>query len=110
MSLIDSKTKRAKLAARREPYWARLVSGGYLGFRKLSDGEGTWVARWRDDEGKQHYRALGHFDDFDGAAKVAANWIKENEQGTSPSVTTVEAACRAYVEWLREDEQRLATA
>lgn len=109
MNQIDSKTKRAKLLPRREPYWNRLVVGGFVGFRKLSDGEGTWIARWRDDDGKQHYRALGHFDDYDDAAKTASAWIKANTQGTSPSVTTVEAACKAYVESLRV-EQRLTTA
>lgn len=109
MNLIDSKTKRAKLTPKREPYWSRLVAGGYVGFRRLAEGDGTWIARWRDDEGKQHYRALGHFDDYDEAAKAARAWIKANERGTSPSVTTVEAACKAYVESLKVD-QRLATA
>jgi len=109
MNQVDSKTKRAKLAPRPEPYWSRLVAGGHVGFRRLAEGDGTWIARWRDDEGKQHYRALGHFDDYDEAAKAARAWIKANERGTSPSVTTVEAACKAYVESLKVD-QRLATA
>lgn len=56
MSPVDSKTKRTKLAPRHEPCWSRLVSGGYVGFRKFAEGDGTWVARWRDDQGKQHYR------------------------------------------------------
>lgn len=109
MNPIDSKTKRTKLAPRREPYWSRLVAGGYVGFRRLAEGEGTWIARWRDEEGKQHYRALGHFDDYDEAAKAANTWIKANTQGTSPRATTVEGACKAYIESLRL-EQRLATA
>jgi integrase len=109
MNQVDSKTKRAKLAPRPEPYWSRLVAGGHVGFRRLAEGDGTWIARWRDDEGKQHYRALGHFDDYDEAAKAARAWIKANERGTSPSVTTVQAACKAYVESLKVD-QRLATA
>lgn len=105
MNPIDSKSKRAKLAPRREPYWSRLVAGGFVGFRKIADGEGTWIARWRDEEGKQHYRALGHFEDYDDAAKGAGDWIKANTQGTRPGVTTVEAACTAYVESLRENQK-----
>ncbi len=50
---IDSKTKRDKLAPRREPYWAPLQKGAAVGFRKLENGTGTWIARWRDEEGKQ---------------------------------------------------------
>ena len=56
---LDSKTKRDKLAPRREPYWSPLQKGAAVGFRKLETGDGTWIARWRDDEGKQKYRALG---------------------------------------------------
>jgi hypothetical protein len=54
---IDTPTQRLRLKARREPYWVKLQARGYLGFRRTADG-GTWVARWRDDQGKQHYRAL----------------------------------------------------
>jgi len=64
MNAIVSRTDRGKLQSRREPYWARLLAGGYIGFRKLDSGEGTWISRWRGEDGKQHYRALGHFDDL----------------------------------------------
>lgn len=108
-SNIDSKTKRDKLPPRREPYWARLEKGGALGFRKLSVGDGTWVARWTDDERKKHYRALGHFDSFDAAAKAARQWLASCTSGASPKVVTVEGVCRSYVEALRL-EQRIDTA
>ncbi|MGQ0654056.1 MAG: hypothetical protein ACT4P4_17625 [Betaproteobacteria bacterium] len=57
MVRIDTPTQRLRLKIRREPYWVKLQARGYLGCRRTSDG-GTWVARWRDDLGKQHYRAL----------------------------------------------------
>lgn len=98
---IRSKTQRVALPARHEPYWSRLAQGTYVGFRKLATGEGTWIARWRDEDGKQHYRRLGHFETFDAAAKAAVRWAEQNEQGASPTVTTVEAACVAYVAALR---------
>lgn len=106
---IDSKTKRDKLAPRREPYWSPLQKGAAVGFRKLDNGNGTWVARWRDDEGKQKYRALGEFDKFDEAAKAARAWVESCETGAKPGVTTVKEACEDYVKALRA-EGRHSTA
>ncbi|MDD2744572.1 MAG: tyrosine-type recombinase/integrase [Rhodocyclaceae bacterium] len=95
---IDSKTKRDKLTPRRDPYWEPLKKGAAVGYRRLDgDGEGTWVARWRDDDGKQKYRALGNFKDFDVAAKAARAWVESCEQGASPKVTTVKQVCEAYI-------------
>lgn len=106
---IDSPNKRSKLQPRREPYWERLSKGSAVGFRKLESGEGTWIARWRDDEGKQKYRALGNFAEFDDAAKAARAWVTSCEQGATPKVTTVKEACEAYVTAL-EGEGRKDTA
>ncbi|MDR7040481.1 integrase [Methylobacterium sp. BE186] len=58
---IDSRSARAKLAERREPYWTVISAGCAIGYRKGAKG-GTWVARMRD-EAKQHYEALGAADD-----------------------------------------------
>jgi hypothetical protein len=73
---IGSRGKREALEARREPYWARVREGCYVGYRKIEEGAGTWVARYRDDAGKQKYRALGTFVDgktnaYDQAVKAA---------------------------------------
>lgn len=106
---IDSKTKRDKLAARREPYWERLSKGSAIGYRKLENGDGRWIARWRDEDGKQRYRALGNYEDFDDASKAARAWVISCEQGASPKVTTVKEACEAYVKAL-EAEGRKDTA
>ncbi|MEJ0096512.1 MAG: hypothetical protein WDN46_24805 [Methylocella sp.] len=59
---IDSRSARLKLADRREPYWTSISAGCALGYRRGAKG-GTWIARLRDDEGKQHYEALGAADD-----------------------------------------------
>jgi hypothetical protein len=108
-NFIDSKNKREKLVPRREPYWEPLKKGAAIGFRKLEQGDGTWVARWRDDDGKQKYRALGNFDKFDDAASVAREWIISCEQGASPQVTTVKEACETYIDALKA-EGRKSTA
>jgi integrase len=59
---IDSRTARAKLQSRREPYWTVLSQGCALGYRKGAKG-GTWIARFRGDDGRQHYTQLGAADD-----------------------------------------------
>jgi len=102
-NLIDSKTKRDKLTPRREPYWSPLQKGAAVGFRKLENGTGTWIARWRDDEGKQKYRALGEFEKFDDAAKAARTWVDSCEQGAKTGVTTVKEVCEDYVKDLKAE-------
>jgi integrase len=62
-SRVDSRTARAKLPRRREPYWTSISAGCAIGYRRGAKG-GTWIARLRDDEGKQHYEALGAADDI----------------------------------------------
>jgi integrase len=98
---IVSKTDRLKLKPRREPYWARLNTGCYLGYRKLKNGEGTWVARWRDEEGKQRYRALNYYESYDAAAKEADKWFNNNKSGIVPDKLRVSEICEQYVEHLR---------
>jgi integrase len=120
---IDQKGARDKLAIRREPYWTKLAGGRYLGFRK-TDKEpetcGTWIARVRDDTGKQHYHSLGQLTaafDYDEAKRAAEAWF---ERRTLPGVDdthaedfgpleTVADACRFYVAKLKS-AGRAATA
>ena len=42
---IDTRSGRLKLLSRREPYWHKLAMSEYLGYRKLKDGSGRWIAR-----------------------------------------------------------------
>ena len=60
MSNITKVSDRAKLKARREPYWAKISKGCFVGFRKMTAGaSGTWVARNLDEaSGKQQFKAL----------------------------------------------------
>lgn len=57
-----SRSARAKLPERREPYWTVISAGSAIGYRKGAKG-GTWIGRLRDDAGKQHYESLGAADD-----------------------------------------------
>lgn len=98
---IKTVSDRKKLAARREPYWDRIEAGCYLGYRKLNDGTGTWVARWRSEEGTQKYHALGSIPAYDDAARAARDWF-EQCAGGSVEVIDVAEACRRYVEDRRQ--------
>ena len=86
-SKIDTRSARAKLAARREPYWVVISKGCAVGYRKGAKG-GTWIARFRDTPGKQHYEALGATDDardpdgrsvysFAQAQERARDWFRQ---------------------------------
>lgn len=61
---------------------------------------GTWIARMRDDAGKQHYQALGGFEDlpqskrFDAARAAAAAWFIGQGDATG---ATVADACNRYL-------------
>src|SRR5215469_3709245 len=59
---IDTRSARARLAGRREPYWTVLSAGCALGYRGGAKG-GTWIARFRGEGGRQHYSPLGAADD-----------------------------------------------
>jgi integrase len=60
---LDTRSARARCEVRREPYWAKLSAGSFVGYRRNSGGVGSWIARFRDDAGRQHYEALGAADD-----------------------------------------------
>lgn len=103
---IDLARTRNRLTIRREPYWgAPIARGLFIGFRKLVDG-GTWIARLRDDDGRQHYNSIGHADSvpYDDAVKAAHTWAKQVDAGVDTSeVQTVKEACEAYVKDRRRE-------
>src|SRR4051794_37360314 len=59
---IDTRSARTRLAVRREPYWTVISEGCALGYRRGAKG-GTWIAKFRDMDGKRHLEALGAADD-----------------------------------------------
>ena len=62
-SILESKSNRLKLQIRREPHWQRISKGCHIGYRRLADGNGTWIARHRPESGARTYCALGSADD-----------------------------------------------
>ena len=93
---IDTKTNRESLAIRREPYFVKLQRGAYLGFRRTVSG-GTWVARWRTEDGKHTYNALKlpmttPAEAYDEAQKLARAWFVEKDAGVTGRWTVEDAA------------------
>lgn len=94
----------AALAVRREPYWGPpLEPGRYLGYRKLQHG-GTWIARMRDEDGKQRYKSLG-VATYQEAVKAARAWFDALDAGVSDKPPTVKEACEEYVTELEGDDR-----
>jgi len=89
---IDTRSARVKLAERREPYWTVISAGSALGYRRGAKG-GTWIAKFRDADGKRHLESLGAADDardadglsvfsFSQAQERARAWFQRNGTGT----------------------------
>lgn len=109
MERIDTVSGRAKLAPRREPYWEKLAAGQHVGFRKLADGSGGWIARHYDAGSKARtYQALGDLgsvagtDQWAEACKLARAWFQHVEAGGTGRDFTVSEAGGRYVEALRK--------
>lgn len=106
---IHKSRVRSALKPRREPYWAApIAQGRFLGFRKIDEQRGSWVARLRDDAGAQHYRALGALSPtlgFDEAKAAALTVFDAHDAGVKASTrATVETACKEYVEDRRREK------
>lgn len=107
MATISTVKGRDALKARRDPYFTKLGSGHYLGFRKITPTSvGTWVARYREEgTAKQSTRSLGEFgklppnERFDAAKQAAEEWFGQLDLGVTAAavVLTVKEACESYV-------------
>jgi integrase len=119
---LDSRDGRLKLEVRREPHWVKLAAGWHLGYRKIANGRGTWVARYRPrDYGKRLHKALGQADDtfdadgvkflsFADAQKAAEKFFRQSERDSADDedphqrrTVTVSEAIEAYLENRRID-------
>lgn len=104
-SKIDTKAKRDRLAIRREPYWAKVQKGNYVGFRRTANG-GHWIARHRDDEGSQKYHSLmlpEHLacNEYDSAVAEARAWFESLSVGVKPRSGTLSEAADDYLKAIR---------
>jgi integrase len=83
---IDTRTARLKLPKRREPYWTVISAGHALGYRRGEKG-GTWIGKFRGEDGTRRLEALGAADDaaeadglrvfsFTQAQTMARDWFQ----------------------------------
>lgn len=104
MADLGTVRSRDALKPRREPYWHKLATGQFLGFRPSSVGKGgTWIARYYDpDSRRKPLKALGDYghlpasDRFGAASKDAREWFKHLSHGGSEDDVTVREACERY--------------
>jgi integrase len=115
---IDTRTARAKLPERREPYWTVISAGHSLGYRRGAKG-GTWIAKFRGEDGKRHLEALGAADDaadadgrdvldFARAQAKARDWCQDmarDEAGDVPPLDRLYTVADALADY-RADYQR----
>jgi integrase len=102
---IRTKTARAKLEPRREPYWYLLSLGVSLGFRKGAGAGGTWIGRRKGEDAKYLFSTFGSdaAKEFDEVQKEVAKWASEPiqtfvpEPEPEPKPVMVSDVCAAYV-------------
>ncbi len=107
---------REGLKARREPYWQRIHTGCYVGFRPSArGGRGTWIARAYDQDLRRYrLKALGSFaeltasDQYTAAKKEAEAFADLVASGghTREKIETVADACRLLGKENTEAENR----
>jgi len=112
---IDSREARKKLQRRREPYWLKMAKDCHLGYRKLADGRGSWVAKFRSKTGKRLHKSLGAADDamdadgvtalsFTDAQKKARDWFQSEANGGTEIAArklTVNGAMDRYLDYIK---------
>ena len=107
-SKIDAVDARGKLKVQHEPHWVKLSTGCYLGFRRMTPTSvGSWIARYRDSDGRREKVSLGEFETlaqsqrYDAAKKAAEAWFGHLGKGGTAEVVTVKLACEHYTEHVR---------
>ncbi len=116
---LDTPSARAKLAARKSPYWMVITRGCALGYRRSAEG-GRWLAKFVGD-GVRQETTLGPSNDaldadgvtaldFAQAQEKARAWFSQvgreaaGEEGPSGPYTVADAA-RDYMEWFRAERK-----
>ncbi len=100
---VHTATGRELLSPRRDPYWHKIVKGQYVGYRKLKDGTGSWIARYTTSERKYKFQSLDSGIDFEEAVKQAQAFCKIEDGGGSASYT-VRDAVDAYIDDRRAEK------
>ena len=123
---LDTRSARAKLKQRREPYWCAIAPGRAIGYRRIGVQGGTWIAKLRIAGAGRWLHALGPADDvldagediltFAQAQERARAWFAQQENAatsplqldeTSTRPFTVADALDAYLAWFARHRKAL---
>lgn len=108
---LKTKSARAALAPRRNPYFHCLRPGLYIGYRRTEEGDGTWIARKLQEGTKQYvFRSFGALPGYEDAVREAEAWAGGIDIGVTHKGTTVEAACEAYVTHQKNQKTKASAA
>lgn len=109
---LSTVRNRERLRQRNEPYWHKLTTGQYVGFRP---GRGSWVARiYNRDTQANVFHSLGDFDNlppsarFDAARRSAIAFGEHINGGGSNKPITVREVCERYAEGKPDAQARFA--
>ena len=110
---LDSRDVRRKLKPRGKPYWRSIERGLHLGYRRLRDGAGPWIARRYLGQQRYDEQAIGVADDMSDADGVTVfdYWQAVDFARGSRSRATVSGpyavadAVRAYIEFLTRERK-----
>ena len=114
-SRLETRTARARLGVRHEPYWKSIDGGMHIGYRK-GRRKSSWLARYRTKDGKYLKTVLAGIPDdnqdadgsqilsYSEAQAKARDWFAtqgRNETGDDAAVGsyTVTMAMRDYLSW-----------
>ena len=108
---LRTKSAREALAPRRNPNFHCLRPGLYIGYRRLEEGDGTWIARKLQEGTKQYvFRSFGTLSGYEEAAREAEAWSGGVDVGVTHKGTTLEAACEAYVTHQKNQKSKTSAA
>lgn len=121
---LDTRSARAKLVARREPYWSSIGGGLAVGYRRFRKAGGSWLMRVYDPATRTYRQASltaadDHLDadgkrilSFAQAQEAARAWLPlalsdalTTNDSEGPAPVTVEDAVNAYVSWLEANRK-----
>jgi transposase len=94
---LETRAARLRLKPRRKPYWRVLETGLRLGFRRTTEGGGSWASRRFVGKGQYRETKIGVADDLQDADGVILLSFKEAQD-----------AARAW--WRREQRRGLGHA
>ena len=119
---LDTRSARAKLAARKSPYWTPITRGCALGYRKGAK-SGTWIAKYVGDDCRKE-KTVGPADDaldadgttalsFAQAQETAREWfskVGKEAAGETDGHYTVASAVKDYMDWFRVNRKSVREA